>query len=218
MRKIERTDNSEFAEALPWERQKGEGDKPYHYFVAYRDMGFRRSIRTLAQQEGLGFRNLAKYSINWNWQQRVAAWDDELDRVKRESSMKEIREMTKRHSKQSMAFQRALILPVEAILKKINLNSSDIAEFENQPLHKLFDYALDASRVFATIVDVERKSRGEPNEILRQDVTSQGKQIHVILPPGINLNTNEVSFSAAEFEDMDDANEMMQLEGDIDAD
>lgn len=171
---------------LPWERARGESERAYNYFVKYRDQGSKRSLRSLAQQEGLSFRQLGKHSSKWRWKERVAAWQDELDRIRREATIKEVQEMTKRHSQQSMMFQRVLIMPAEAALKKLKSNHSEIADFENLPLKTLFDLTIDASRMFAQIVDTERKSRGEPNEILKQDLSSQGKQLQIILPPGIN--------------------------------
>jgi hypothetical protein len=175
-----------------WERQKGESERAYGYFIKYRDMGARHSLRALSQQEGIGLKALWEHSAKWKWRERLAAWMDELDRVRRDVTVKEVQEMTKRHAQQSMMMQRVIITPAEIILKKIKNNPSAIQEFENMSLSTLFDKTLDAARVFSAVVDVERKSRGEPSEILKQDLTSNGKEIRVILPPGITKE-NETS-------------------------
>lgn len=184
-------DVTDYQEIKPWERQPGESEKAFSYFITYREMGRNHSLRTLCRQEGVGMRQIWGYSKKWRWVERCAAWQDELDRIKREVIIKEVQEMTKRHSQQAMMFQRVLIMPVEAVIKKLKQNSPEIAEFEGAKLKDLFNIVLDSAKLFSSVVDIERKSRGEPNEILKQDVTSEGQRIKVILPPGAYDGNNE---------------------------
>lgn len=178
-----------------WERQKGEGDKAYEYFTVYRDLGASRSLRKVAKLVGIATKSIHNHSIKWKWRERVKAWYDELDRIRRDVIVKEVQEMTKRHAQQSMMLQRVLIVPTEAIIEKLKMQTPDVQEFKNLPIDKLFDKVLDSARVISQVVDIERKSRGEPSEILKTDVTGSAQQIKIILPPAVNKQIEEGEFS-----------------------
>jgi hypothetical protein len=68
----------------PWDRQDGEGEKPYSAFVRYRDLGPSRSLidayrqhtgRTEAAQPSGLFHKWAK---GFRWKDRALAWDRRL--------------------------------------------------------------------------------------------------------------------------------------------
>lgn len=113
----------------PWERQPKETPKPFEAFCIYRDMGTERSIRKVAEKLGKSNTIISRWSTNNNWVERVAAWDDEQERIEREEAQKEhlhtIREMRKRQAGSGFAMQ---FKALEA-LKKIpleDLSGNDI--------------------------------------------------------------------------------------------
>jgi hypothetical protein len=168
---------------ITFERMKGEGQTAFKYFCLYRDMGNKRSYRRVAHDAGVSTQLIFNLAQKWHWQDRIKLWIDEVDKVKRESYLKEVQEMAKRHAQHSMAFQRVLTIPVEAILKKIKSGDISYQDFLNLPVAELFDKTLKSAQLFSSIVDIERKSRGEPTELIKQDVQQDNTQeIKVILP------------------------------------
>lgn len=94
---------------------------------------------------------LEQLSVKYNWVNRAAAYDDYIDRKKREEKEKAILDMAERHARLAMAFQQR----VAERLREINpseLSPSDMAKW------------LDIA------TKLERLSRGEPTEIEKQEV------------------------------------------------
>ena len=79
-----------------WEQQPGESAKAFEAFAAYRDMGAERSLRKLTQQLHKNLTTIRDWSVKWNWQERVRAYDRELDRQAREQAVRSVRQMTDR--------------------------------------------------------------------------------------------------------------------------
>lgn len=96
----------------PWERQEGENPKPYEAFCIYRDMKTddqERSLREVANRLKKSLTLIGRWSSKHSWVERVAAWDDEQERIEREIAQKEqakaIREMRKRQAQAGQALQ-----------------------------------------------------------------------------------------------------------------
>ena len=96
----------------PWERQEGETPKPYEAFCIYRDMKTddqERSLREVANRLKKSLTLIGRWSSKYSWVERVAAWDDEQERIEREIAQKEqakaIREMRKRQAQAGYALQ-----------------------------------------------------------------------------------------------------------------
>jgi hypothetical protein len=66
-----------------WKRLPSDTDKSFEAFVLYRDMGASRSLEKLRQKlakESPNYKRvLQKWSSDFNWQERVAAFDASLD-------------------------------------------------------------------------------------------------------------------------------------------
>lgn len=135
-------------EAKPWEMQDGETAKQFEAFVVYRDME-ERSIRQVGKILSKSDTLIARWSGKNNWVERVAAWDNEKDRIARQEQIKEIRKMRERHAKGSVAmFAKAL----EGLK---NLKPEELT-------------AQDVVRMFSESVKAERISRGDTSEVIEQ--------------------------------------------------
>ena len=66
--------------AESWERQTGETAKAYAAFSVYRDMGVHRSLRRVAQESSKDPAQIFRWNKRHGWQQRIAAYDAEIDR------------------------------------------------------------------------------------------------------------------------------------------
>ncbi len=163
----------------PWERQPKESIKAYEAFCRYRDMGYGRTLKKVAVELGKSQQNMNMLSMKWDWVKRTQAWIDELEKIKAQAQKKEIEDMVKRHCQESMLFQKVLTLPAEALIKELK---KDPESFSKIPIPALFEKALKSANVLSSIIDIERKSRGEPDSIRQTDVTSGGKEIVVIKP------------------------------------
>lgn len=139
---------------LPWERQKNESRQAFEAFTAYRDLGATRSHVKVAEKLGKSTTIISRWSRKWNWVERVNAWDDELDRISRQEQAEKRKEMAKRHANEAMMFQQKLIERMQT-LNPNELSPSDMA------------------RWFEIAVKVERLSRGETTENIKQDIRGQ---------------------------------------------
>ena len=80
-----------------WERREGESGKAYEAFTVYRDMGAGRTVSGAARQLGKSRALLDRWRRQWDWPERVRAYDKELERAAYEEALQAVREMSRRH-------------------------------------------------------------------------------------------------------------------------
>ena len=97
------------------------------------------------------------WSSKYDWVTRAQAYDDYIEKKKREEKEKAILEMAERHAKLAMAFQQRVAQRLQGI-DPLELSPSDMARW------------LDIA------TKLERLSRGEPTEIGKQEVQGQVTQ------------------------------------------
>ena len=101
--------------ALPWERQPNEGPKPYEAFTIYRDLGKERTLPKVAEKLGKSLGLTSRWSSAYNWVERVAAWDDEADRLAAQKQLKDIANARVRQRKQAVKMQLKALQLLESI-------------------------------------------------------------------------------------------------------
>ncbi len=149
---------------MPWEKQKGESKQAFEAFTIYRDLGGKRSLQKVANELSKSHTLMKKWSSRWNWVERAAAWEEELDRQNRLAQIEGRKEMAKRHINEAMLFQQKVLERMRE-LKSSELTPNDMA------------------RWFETAVKIERLSRGETTEITKQehsgniDISERTKEI-----------------------------------------
>jgi hypothetical protein len=151
--------------AEEWERQEGESEESWEAFQRYRDQTPPRSIRNLSKEVGKGRSILGEWSKEHRWVARVAAWDREQDRVKRDASLKAQIEMGERHAREAMELQEGLLMPARELMrrwKKRKEEGSDGDPFKDLSDLDLIKEAVKAARVFAQVGVFERLTRGLP--------------------------------------------------------
>lgn len=132
-----------------WERQEGEGPKPWEAFVLYRDMGPQRSVRKVAKELNKSDTLIGRWSSDWNWVNRAAAWDVEQDRQNRIAQNEEIKKMRKRHAD----LANAMIVKAARALNKIPDDEIKAA---------------DINRMVEVASKLERISRGDVGEVIEE--------------------------------------------------
>ena len=138
-----------------WERLPSESSKAYAAFCIYRDMGPERSIEKVQEKVGKksGYlRHLYRWSSKYNWFERAKAYDDYIERKKREEKERAILEMAERHAKEAVALQQ------KALERLRSLDPDELSPRD------VLNYLVEA-------IKLERLSRGEPTEIGKQEVT-----------------------------------------------
>ena len=149
----------------PWERQDGEGPQAFRAFCAYRDSGangakrsLTKTAQNLTKNDGSPYSDgtMKAWSRKFNWQERVAAWDEEMDRQVREELTKGITNMRKNHAD----IARAMLTKALKAMQKI-------PDDELTPA--------DVTRMVDIASKLERMSRGEATERIEGKQTIAGE-------------------------------------------
>lgn len=154
----------EIGEAVDlWERQPKESEEAFAAFSAYRDQEPPRSLRAVCKEIGKGFAIVSRWSSDNSWVARVAAWDREKDRVKREADLRGRTEMGQRHAKEASELQKVLLMPAREIIRRWQKRME--ADPDGDPFKDVGDLdlikeATKAARVYAQVGVFERLSRG----------------------------------------------------------
>lgn len=137
------------AEVKPWERQPNETAKQFEAFCTYRDMGKKRSQEATAEKLSKSRALVSRWSSQNNWVERVAAWEDEQDRLIRIELTRDIGAMRKRHADIA---QSMLIKASRALLR--------IPDDEIKPA--------DISRMVEVASKLERLSKGDVGDVVEE--------------------------------------------------
>ena len=160
-----------------WDRIKVDTDKSFRAFTFYRDMGPERSLakvrEKLGKDPGYG-RQLEVWSSKHRWVARAGAYDGYLDRERQKKAAEEIDKMHLRHASYAENYQRVLMLPVQAMAKKLQEEAKN-----GSPLHEtlslaspkvLLEMVCRTAYLMPGMVKLERLSRGEPEDVVAQSV------------------------------------------------
>lgn len=112
----------------PWERQKGESEKAYEAFAAYRDMGPERSITKVSQSLNKTRALIGRWSSQWNWTERARAYDNELEKEARAKAVKDRKAMTDRHIGIAMQLQKKALEALGSLSVE-DMSPKDIKEY-----------------------------------------------------------------------------------------
>lgn len=153
-------------EQKPYERLEGETKKAFEAFQIYRDMGYERSIRKVAQKLGKTQPLMSRWSAQYDWVNRAHSYDEEMDRLALLQEEKERKSMVKRHAKQAMLFQ-------EKVIKR--MAKLEVDELDPKDMIKWFTEAVKIERLSRgeTTEKAEVKHNGEIKGSIEHDITSQ---------------------------------------------
>ncbi len=181
-------DDLEQEERPLYERAHDENDWDFYLFTVYRDMNCEsRSIKAVSVKMNLNYKNLHVKSQRYNWVKRASAWDDECDRIARETQLDVIKEMNERHARNSANLQSMLMLPAGILSNKIK--QGGVAAFENMTMEDLFNIIVKVAHAYPNIAKLERTAKGEADEIKQNDVRLEA-----------NVNITEVKYNVVRTE------------------
>ena len=135
--------------AEPWEMQPTDTVKSFEAFQVYRDLGKTRSLPQVAEKLSKSETIIKRWSAKHNWQERIAAWEAEQDRLIRIELTKDIGAMRKRHAD----LAEAILVKAAKALVKIPIE--DIK-------------ATDITRMVDVATKLERISKGDVGEVIEE--------------------------------------------------
>ena len=94
------------SDTKPWERQEGESVKAYEAIQCYLNLGETRSQRLVSEQLSKSRQLISRWSANYQWVERVAAYENDLQRQAHAEAVKKARQMADRHISIAMKMQQ----------------------------------------------------------------------------------------------------------------
>lgn len=157
----------------PWKILENETPRAFAAFNVYKKLGPTRSLaKTVPSFYGEEFkgsaakvRQLAKWSSpgKYSWVERATLWDEEQDGLDTIARKEAVKEMGKRHASQ------ALLLQQKSLSKIQEIDPADLTP-------------KDALEYLKVATDLERKSRGAPDQIIDHSVAVKDGNVVVYLP------------------------------------
>lgn len=123
---------------FPWDRLDGEGEKPYQAFILYRDMGLERTYQAVADELQKSYTLIRRWKDKFEWEQRVLAYDNHLQKDALKEAKKQAKEMRERQAKVGMYLQKMALEglkslnPKELTAKDLRLLLKDGIEIERR--------------------------------------------------------------------------------------
>lgn len=167
-------------EVAIWDRQPGEGNKPYHAFCHYRDLGVNRTLTWAVIQHlracmgrpvddaplsPYQTHKWSEYSAKYGWVARVQAWDAAQANLVRDQLAADHRETMVRHARLAQGALTALSAPVRAcleMLKDPQVLANLVAEGKASPAKTLAMVTAVgwAARNIPALIAIERQALG----------------------------------------------------------
>jgi hypothetical protein len=99
----------------PWERQDRESSQAFEAFAVYRDLGPARSVTRVARELHKSRALLGRWSRQYAWVMRAAAYDREQDRLFVAEQAQARRDIARRHAKLAQAVQSKAVARLQAL-------------------------------------------------------------------------------------------------------
>ena len=111
-----------------WERQKGESEQAYEAFSIYRDLGLQRSNAKVCERLSKSRQLISRWKSRYDWDERARAYDNDLAKKAHAEAVKDLKDMTKRHTKIAVQMQKKALEALEN-LKVDDMTPRDIKEY-----------------------------------------------------------------------------------------
>jgi hypothetical protein len=142
----------------PWDQQPKESSRAFSSFVAYRDLGLRRSCNAVARQLKLNPTSILELSKRHNWQERVKAWDAHIDKETQQQQIQAVKIMKQRQIALALKAQKAAGKGIKRLIQQFNTDDGSLSPNAMKPD--------GLSRLLDTGCRLERLNRDEPEQNL----------------------------------------------------
>jgi hypothetical protein len=155
-----------------WERLSDESAKAFQAFAAYRDLPVEeRSLSTVSEQLRKSKSLCARWSAQFRWVERAAAWDSHQDERRRTRLAAEREKMIERQLQHNRIASQALMAPLLALAK---LSQTKADAFAGAPALGLAKAATFAARALPRIHEDERQLTSTADE------TSESRPLRIV--------------------------------------
>ena len=138
-----------------WERRADESAKAYESFVAYREMGAKRSLAKVGRKLGKNLTLIETWSARHGWVERAKAYDEMIAKTQTKDEIGAAEKTNRRHIAEAQKMQESVLRYLEDFDPK-ELKPSDVPQW------------------MKAAIDIERKCMG-----LDQTQVSVGVQVNV---------------------------------------
>lgn len=149
-----------------WERQEGESEAAWKAFLAFRDMEGKRTVTAVAKELSKSRQLITRWKATWNWDERVRAFDNDLQKQAHAEAVKGLQEMNKRHTNIAVKMQK---LAVEALDK---FDASSLSAKDIKEMLKLAT-ELERSSRQSTVASLDEKE---------QETEAEKETVHIYVP------------------------------------
>lgn len=148
-----------------WEQQPDEPATPYKYFSYFRDMGPLRTKVEAAAHFGIVAISMSKYSAKYDWDNRLALFDREEDRLYQLRRQIKMKEIVEGHSAIIEEAIEGLVAPFHALALRIEQDPDFITDLSELNPRRLLDLANKTARTLPSMLAAQRLTLGMPTEI-----------------------------------------------------
>ena len=148
----------------PWERQEGESVKAFEAFTVYLEMGDERSLRAVGQRLGKSRALMERWSRTYQWVERVASYDADVQRKAHAKAVDKRRKMVDRHISIALKMQEKALKALEQM---------DPADIDPKNLIAMLREATKLEQEMRTVAVDERRAAiadvedtGEADDVL----------------------------------------------------
>ncbi len=148
----------------PWERQEGESVKAFEAFTVYLEMGDERSLRAVGQRLGKSRALIERWSRTYQWVERVASYDADVQRKAHAKAVDKRRKMVDRHISIALKMQEKALKALEQM---------DPADIDPKNLIAMLREATKLEQEMRTVAVDERRAAiadvedtGEADDVL----------------------------------------------------
>lgn len=166
-------------EIKPWDRQDGETAKAFEYFTFYRNMPpEKRTVSAVSLHYGKTPTAMHKHANLRNWEERVAAWDREQDRIEQIEVAKEIARVRKEQRKAGTLGRETAIAYIEELKKTME------AAMEKGELGDALAVAKlsEITSLLKTSAELERIGSGDSGEVVETRDGGSAPAVQIYLP------------------------------------
>ncbi len=142
-----------------WDQLPKESSRAFSVFIAYRDIGLRRSCNAVARQLDMNVSSVMELSKRHRWQDRVKAWDAHVDKETQSQQMAAVKIMKQRQIALALKAQKAAEKGIKILIKQFSPDSEG----------KISPHAMrpdGISRLLDIGCRLERLNRDEPEQNL----------------------------------------------------
>ena len=148
----------------PWERQEGESVKAFEAFTVFLEMGVERSLRAVGQRLGKSRALIERWSRTYQWVERVASYDADVQRKAHAKAVDKRRKMVDRHISIALKMQEKALKALEQM---------DPADIDPKNLLAMLREATKLEQEMRTVAVDERRAAiadvedtGEADDVL----------------------------------------------------